>query len=184
MLVIGGSAGSLDVILKILPQIKLQLNFPIVTVLHRKKAVGSSLTTLYSYKTSIPVREIEEKDPIAPGTIYIAPADYHLLFEKDNTFALDSSEKINYSRPSIDLCFESAAEVYRDRVVALLLSGANADGAEGLKTIKSFGGITAVQDPKTAEVAYMPQQGILKAPVDYILKENEIVTFINNFISA
>lgn len=181
LLVIGGSAGSLDIILKLLPDLRLDLPFPIVIVLHRKNSSDSILTGLFASKTSLVVKEAEEKDIISPGCIYIAPADYHLLIEKDHTFSLDFSEKVNFSRPSIDVTFETAAEAYQSELVCLLLSGASGDGTEGLKTVKTFGGIVMVQNPQTAQVAYMPQQAIESVEVDCIIEADDMANYINSF---
>lgn len=178
-LVIGGSAGSLDVLIKVLPKIDINIPFPIIIVVHRKQGTDSLLSELLSTKTALIVKEIEEKESILPATIYIAPSDYHLLIEKDLTFSLDYSEKVNYSRPSIDVTFQSAAEVYGDKLVCLLLSGSNSDGVNGLITVESYGGETAVQDPLTAQVNYMPAQAILKAKIDRVLKIEEMANYIN-----
>jgi two-component system chemotaxis response regulator CheB len=180
VLVIGGSAGSLEIILKALPRLNSNIPLAIVIVLHRKNSFDTTLTDLLSSRTKIPVNEVEEKQRVKTCNIYIAPPDYHLLFEKDNTFGLDFSEKINYSRPSIDVAFESAADVYNNGLACLLLSGANADGVSGLKIAKYKGAIIAVQDPSEAEVSYMPQQALSSLEVDYVLKNNEIAEFINN----
>ncbi|RZK59497.1 MAG: chemotaxis protein CheB [Pedobacter sp.] len=178
-LVIGGSAGSLDVLIKVLPSIDVDIKFPIIIVLHRKKGTDSLLSDLLSTKTILKVKEAEEKENILPKTIYIVPSDYHLLFEKDLTFSLDYSEKVNYSRPSIDVTFQSAAEVYKDKLVCLLLSGSNADGVNGLTMVKEFGGEVAVQNPKTAQVDYMPNQAILRVNVDEILDIEQMADYIN-----
>lgn len=182
VLIIGGSAGSLEVLLKLLPAIDINLPFPIIIVIHRKKGSESLLSDLLSSKTTLVVKEIEEKEKIMPKTIYIVPSDYHLLIEKDFTFSLDYSEKINYSRPSIDVTFQSAAEVYTDKLVGLLLSGSNADGVNGLITIGNYGGEVAVQDPLTAQIDYMPAQAISKAKVNKILKIEEMAAYINSLI--
>jgi len=179
MLVIGGSAGSIEVILKVLPDLKKYFSFTIVIVLHRKSSADSSLSELFSTRTEIPVKEIEDKEIIQQGFIYVAPADYHLLFEKNNFFALDSSEKINYSRPSIDVTFESAADIYKADLTCLLLSGANADGMEGLKFVKSTGGQLAVQDPDTAESPFMPRHALLENEIDFVLDPEKMAEFIN-----
>ncbi|QEC44776.1 chemotaxis protein CheB [Pseudobacter ginsenosidimutans] len=179
LIIIGGSAGSLQVILKLLPELRLQLPVTIVIVLHRKPSHDETLVELLSAKSRWPVREVEEKEPILPNHIYIAPADYHLLVESDFTFSLDVSEKVNYSRPSIDIAFESAAEVYGPSVLAILLSGANADGQEGMQNIKSAGGACIVQDPDTAEVAYMPLQAITHVEIDNVLHAEEMAPFLN-----
>lgn len=179
-LVIGGSAGSLDVLLKVLPNLHLTIRFPIIIVIHRKQGTDSLLADLLSHRTSLKVKEIDEKEKIMGGTIYVAPSDYHLLIEKDFTFSLDYSEKINYSRPSIDVTFHSAADTYKDGLVCLLLSGSNADGVNGLISVKNHGGITLVQDPSSAQVSYMPEQAILRAGVTTILKIEEIAPYINS----
>lgn len=178
-LIIGGSAGSLDVLLKVFPAIDQNITFPIVIILHRKKGADSLLADLLSTKTLLKVKEAEEKEKLLPGNIYIVPSDYHLLIERDLTFSLDSSEKVNYSRPSIDVTYNSAAEVYGDKLACLLLSGSNSDGVNGLIVVKKFGGETAAQDPTSAQVDYMPRQAILKANVDYVLKIEEMASYIN-----
>ena len=178
-LIIGGSAGSLDVLLKILPLISLTLTFPIIIVVHRKQGTNSLLSDLLSSKTLLKVKEVEEKEMILAGTIYIVPSDYHLLIEKDYTFSLDYSEKVNYSRPSIDVTFQSAAEVYQDKLACILLSGSNADGVNGLITVNRYGGQAVVQDPTSALVDYMPTQAILRAKIDKILAIEEIANYIN-----
>ncbi len=183
-LVIGGSAGSLDVLLKVLPVLDGNLNFPIIIVVHRKQGMDSLLTDLLAHRTTLKVKEADEKDSILNGTVYIAPSDYHLLIEKDFTFSLDYSEKVNYSRPAIDVTFQSAAEAYGTGLVCLLLSGSNADGVNGLITVNKFGGLTLVQDPSSAQVTYMPDQAILRANVSAILKIEEMANYINSFSSS
>jgi two-component system chemotaxis response regulator CheB len=179
-LVIGGSAGSLDVLIKILPVIRLDISFPIIIVIHRKQGTDSLLTDLLAAKTELRVKEIEEKEKILAKTIYIVPSDYHILIEQNHTFSLDYSEKVNYSRPSIDVTFQSAAEVYADKLVCLLLSGSNADGVSGLSTVKAYGGEVAVQEPKSAQVDYMPAQAILRVAVDEVLNIEEMANYINS----
>ncbi|RZK38281.1 MAG: chemotaxis protein CheB [Pedobacter sp.] len=179
-LIIGGSAGSLEVLLKILPELAVDLSFPIIIVVHRKHGTDFLLSDLLSSKTTLRVKEVEEKEDIIGGTIYIAPSDYHLLIEKDHTFSLDYSEKVNYSRPSIDVTFQSAAEVFGENLACLLLSGSNADGVNGLKAVKNYDGIALAQDPKTASVEYMPQQAILKVNIDHILAVENMANYINS----
>jgi two-component system, chemotaxis family, protein-glutamate methylesterase/glutaminase len=179
ILVIGGSAGSLEALLQFLPQVKKEITFSIVIVLHRKSASESMLTNLLQSRTPMHVREIEDKEKILPSVIYIAPANYHVLIEKDDSFSLDVSEKINYSRPSIDVSFETAADVYGPAAAALLLSGANADGTEGLKCIKEKGGKVLIQQPSSAEVSYMPEQALKEIDAYAVLKTEEIAAFIN-----
>ena len=182
MLIIGGSAGSLDVLLKILPHLEIP-SFAIVIVLHRKHTDDTTLEELIAVKTIIPVKEVEDKLALEPGNIYIAPSDYHLLFEKNDLLSLDTSEKINYSRPSIDVAFESASDVYGKSLVGILLSGANADGTDGLIAIKNAGGTIIVQKPETADMPFMPNNAIEHTSPDYILEVEEILEFISGINS-
>ena len=179
---IGGSAGSLDVIFKIVEALPQQLNASFIIVIHRKSSPDSILVNLLSTKTSLPVKEVEDKEALLPGRIYIAAPDYHLLIEDEHSFSLDSSEKINYSRPSIDVSFESVAGVFGKAVVGVLLSGASVDGAKGLQNIKSAGGYTIAQDPASADMGYMPQQAISFGRVDAIVNGKDIPAFIKELL--
>ena len=147
VVIIGGSAGSLSVLMQILPQLPVIKSYALVIVLHRRSTDEQTLEELITLKVSSNVKAVEDKEPFLPGYIYVAPSNYHLLFEKNNVLSLDTSEKINYSRPSIDVSFESAAEVYKNKLTGILLSGSNADGTQGLKAIKKQGGTIIVQDP-------------------------------------
>ena len=178
-LVLGGSAGSLEVLLNVLPDLYAEISFPIIVVVHRKQGADSLLPSLLSGRTTLQVKEADEKEAIRPGVIYIAPSDYHLLIENDHTFSLDYSEKINYSRPSIDATFESAAAVYKENLVCMLLSGSNADGVKGLQAVKAFGGTAVIQDPKSAQIAYMPAQAAENVKIDYTLSIKDTAEFIN-----
>ena len=180
LLIIGGSAGSLEVLLHMLPDVQPAISFAILVVMHRGTESDTLLPFLLSSKTSLPVKEAEEKEKIQPGTIYIAPADYHLLIEKDHTFSLDFSEKVNFSRPSIDVTFSVAAEAYGGELACLLLSGGNTDGTEGLIFVKESGGAVAVQDPASASMPFMPQSAISRLKPDHVLRPEEIASFINN----
>jgi two-component system chemotaxis response regulator CheB len=173
IIMIGGSAGSLEVIMQVLPVLPEQMQATVVIILHRKND-DSLLTKILAGKTSLPVIEAEDKSPILPGTVYVAPADYHLLVEKNRTFSLDYSEKINYSRPSIDVTFETAAEAYGSGLAAFLLSGANADGAEGLRVVKKEGGLSVAQDTTEASVEFMPASAIRMGAVNKIMKLEEM----------
>lgn len=180
LIVIGGSAGSLQVILRILTLLDQAFKTPILLVLHRHVNADSPLEELLSFRTSLVSREIEEKDRIRQGYIYICPADYHVLVEQDFSFSLDDSEKINFSRPSIDVVFRSAAEVYQQDLLCVLLSGANGDGSAGLKFVQQMGGITVVQDPADAQVPYMPQHAIKTLTPDYVLESSKIAALLNS----
>lgn len=179
LVLIGGSAGSVNVLLKIIPSLRADLDLPLVIILHRRAGNDSLLTELIAARTSLRVKELEEKEFLTPGTIYISPPSYHTLIEKDESFSLDASEKVNFSRPAIDVTFESAAAVYGKELFALLLSGANSDGTLGLIEIKQHGGLVAVQDPESAVVSFMPHHAQEHAEVELSLKIEEIAPFIN-----
>ncbi|MFH7015411.1 chemotaxis protein CheB [Flavobacterium sp. FlaQc-47] len=178
VVIIGGSAGSLNALMQILPELPDLNGFAIVIVVHRKSTDDQTLEDLISLKSSIPFKIIEDKVPLVPGFVYVAPSNYHLLFEKNKTLSLDISEKINYSRPSIDVSFESAAEIYGNSLVGILLSGSNSDGTQGLKAIKAAGGTIAVQNPLSADMPFMPNNAILYTNPDFVLNINEILRFI------
>ncbi len=179
-LIIGGSAGSLSVLLSVLPELREELNFPVIIVLHRKPGKDSILTDLLSSKTKLRVKEVEEKEKILNSTVYIAPPNYHLLIEKDRSFSLDASEKVNFSRPSIDVTFESASEVFAENNVCLLLSGANSDGTAGLRKVKENGGMALVQNPESAVAVFMPQNALQSVEIDEVLEVKNMGAFINN----
>jgi len=183
ILAVGGSAGSLDAVLKIVTALPATTHVSVVIIVHRKNDGESILTNLLSTRTDLNVKEIEDKEPIMPATVYIAPADYHLLIENEHLFSLDLSEKIHYSRPSIDVGFESIAQVFGKAAIGILLSGANADGAEGLNQIKQAGGFTIVQDPKSADVAFMPQQALEIMQPDKVLSSSDIAIFIKALLT-
>ena len=184
VVLIGGSAGSLEIVLELLKTLAAFSAYSVVIVLHRKGGEDNTLEELLVLKTKIPVKGVEDKTVLNPGTIYVAPSDYHLLFEKDGTLSLDTSEKINYSRPSIDVSFESAADAYGNGVAAILLSGANADGTEGLKIVKQAGGTTIIQDPDTAEMPFMPKHAMENAAPDKVLDVEGIAAFLNDIANS
>ncbi|KAF2326394.1 chemotaxis protein CheB [Flavobacterium ginsenosidimutans] len=178
VVIIGGSAGSLQALLQILPFVEKTISFAIVIVVHRKNTDEQTLEDLIALKAKLKVKEVEDKVKLEAGFIYIAPSNYHLLFEKNETLSLDTSEKINYSRPSIDVSFESAAEIYTNHLIGILLSGSNSDGTVGLKAIQAAGGISVVQNPLSADMPYMPNNAILHTTPDFVLKTEEILEFI------
>ena len=180
VVIIGGSAGSLEVLIKVLPELKPIPHFALIIVLHRKSTEDNTLEELIAMKTVIPVKLIEDKTVLTPGFIYVAPSDYHLLFETNGELSLDISEKVNYSRPSIDVSFESAAEVYGPKLTGVLLSGANADGTHGLKVIKQQGGTVVIQDPATAEMPYMPRTALENVTPDFVFGIDALLAYINN----
>ncbi|MCW2119120.1 chemotaxis protein CheB [Flavobacterium sp. 7A] len=178
--VIGGSAGSLKVLMYVLPLLQTIPTFAIIIILHRKNTEDNSLEELIAVKTIVPVKIVEDKTAITPGFIYVAPSDYHLLFEKNKMLSLDISEKVNHSRPSIDVSFESAAEVFQSSLVGLLLSGSNSDGMLGLKAIQKLGGKVAVQDPDSADMPFMPNSAINNLDPDYVIDEEGIALLLSS----
>lgn len=179
LIVIGGSAGSLQVIMELIKNLNENLKFPILIVVHRKAYSTSILPNLLQQFTKMKVEEIEDKTEILSNRIYIVPADYHLLFESKNTVSLDGSEKMNYSRPSIDVTFKSAAEMFGENLRGVLLSGANADGVEGLQYIKKNNGKVWIQDPETAEVDYMPKRATEEVDFDLLIVPKKLADYIN-----
>ena len=178
VIVVGGSAGSLEVIIAMLSELTNE-KLAIILIIHRIGSIYSALADLLNLKTKMIVKEAEEKEFIQPGTVYIAPADYHMLIERNGMVSLDYSEKINFSRPSIDVTFDCAASVFGNRVVGILLSGGNADGVLGLKAIKRAGGMCVVQDPESALVSFMPQHAMNELQVDRKLGMGEMAAFLN-----
>ena len=174
VIAIGGSAGGIKAITELLKPLPKNFPIPIVIVLHRLKNVPSTLQSVVQYHTRIQVKEADEKETIEPCCAYIAPANYHLLIENDRTFAMDYSETVKYSRPSIDLTFESVARVYGNKAIGILLTGANDDGAAGLLEMKKRGAQCFAQDPKTAEVSTMPQAAISNGAADSVIALNRI----------
>ena len=179
LIVIGGSSGSLDAILTLLPLLKKDFCIPVVMVLHRSSNADNGLTELLAGKTHLQVKEADEKEALLPGWIYIAPPDYHLLVEANGSVSLDASEKVHYSRPSIDVTFTSAAAAYGSSLTAVLLSGANADGAQAMAIVKQCGGRNIVQDPEDAMVGFMPGQAILLSAIDNIVPATQIAGLLN-----
>lgn len=179
ILLIGGSAGSLEVLISVLPLLQAVKNFPVIIVLHRKNTDDRLLEELIAAKTVLPVGETEDKTPMVNGCIYVAPADYHVLFEHNGEISLDVSEKVNYCRPSIDVVFQSAAETYGSGVTAILLSGANADGTDGLIAVQQAGGTVVVQQPETAEMPYMPQYALNYITPDALITPMDMAKYIN-----
>ncbi|MET6997991.1 chemotaxis protein CheB [Chitinophaga defluvii] len=177
IITIGGSAGSIPILIDLLDGMPDYFSQSVIIVLHRLKNVQSEMDRLLSVKQRI--TEPEDKEMIVQGGIYLAPQNYHLQVEDDHSFSLDYSELVNYSRPSIDVAFSSIAAVYRSRVLGILLSGANKDGAAGLSCIISAGGTGIVQDPQTALYGEMPQSAIEINNNVKVMDVGEIISFID-----
>lgn len=147
-------------------------------VIHRRKNFFSEIEKLFAENSRMSIKEISDKEKIKLNNIYVAPANYHTLIEKEKCFSLDVSESVWYSKPSIDVTFESAAEVYNKNCTAILFSGANQDGAEGMLHLRKLGALTIVQDPRDAEMPQMPQAAISIDAAEYVLHTNEILELI------
>jgi two-component system chemotaxis response regulator CheB len=169
IIVLGASAGGLHAIELVIRSLPSGFPVPIVVVQHRSRESTDAYADVIGKSSLLPVREVEDGDSLRAPGVYLAPPDYHVLIEPGRT-ALSIDEPVSYSRPSIDVLFESAADTYGARVVAVLLTGANADGAKGLLRVKQAGGYAIVQNPKTAESPEMPAAGIAMTPVDLVLE--------------
>lgn len=168
-IVIGASSGGLQALCEILPPLPKDFMMPIFIVQHVLEKEESFLAKHLNRMCQLNVVEGQAKQPILGGTVYVAPPGYHMLIENENELALSNEAEVNYSRPSIDVLFESAAEVYQQFLVGILLTGANSDGAIGLQLIHRYGGTTVVQNPRTAEFPEMPSAAIRSMKVDYVL---------------
>lgn len=167
--VIGASAGGLEALMAILARLPASYRLPLVAVLHLPSHGESRLAEVLAARLALPVKEAADKECIAAGTLYVAPGGYHLLIEQDNSFSLSCDPPVHYSRPSIDVMMESAADAWGARLAGILLTGANDDGADGLARIGEHGGLTVVQDPGEAAVATMPRAAISRRAPDLIL---------------
>ncbi len=177
IVVIGTSMGGLRALKTIFPGLPAEFCVPIAVVQHRHKASGDGLAALLGRSAQLPIVDVEDQQPIEPGFIYLAPADYHLYVER-GSFSLSTDAAVSYSRPSIDVLFESAADAYTGGVIGIVLTGANCDGAKGAQRIKEVGGLVVVQDPATAEAPAMPRAAIEATQVDQILRLEEIAPYL------
>lgn len=160
VVVIGGSAGSIDALAVLLPALPATLRAAVVVVVHLPRERPSLLSQIFQPRCALPVREAQDKEPLEPGTIYFAPPDYHLLLDAGPTLALSVNDPVHFSRPSIDVLFETAADACGSGLLAILLSGANADGAQGLAAVQAAGGTTLVQLPASCAVPFMPEAAL------------------------
>lgn len=178
--IIGGSAGSFQVVTKIITALPANYPLPVILCLHRLKHVRSGFVEALSIKAQMPIVEPNDKDPIKSGKIYLAPANYHMYIELGNKFSLSTEESVNHSRPSIDLSFFSASYNYKKKLVGIILSGANKDGALGLKSVKDGGGLTIVQDPNECQVPTMTLASMNATNVDHVFNTQQIINFLTN----
>jgi two-component system chemotaxis response regulator CheB len=180
-IVIGASSGGVEALSVLLPSLPARLRLPVFVVLHLPPDRPSRLADIFSRKCAVPVREAEDKLPVEAGTVYFAPPDYHLLLDVGPTLALSADEAVNYSRPSIDVLFESARDIYGHRLLAMLLTGASHDGAAGIHAIRFAGGCAVVQRPDTAQAPLMPESALKRGPVDFVLTLEEIAALCQTF---
>ena len=178
-IVIGSSTGGVKALSTILQCLVKDFSLPIFIVQHVSPDSTGFLVKSLSEKTKILMKEADDKEIIQKGTVYFAPANYHLLIEHNKSIALSVDEKVNYSRPSIDVLFESAANTYGNTLIGLVLTGASSDGALGLKKIQQKRGLTIVQEPRTAEAKTMPESALNMLKPDYVLSLEEIGPFLN-----
>ena len=173
-IVIGASAGGLYALITLFEQLPADYSIPVMVVQHRSKDQKDLLEQVLQHKCKITIKQADEKEDIKSGFVYIAPPGYHLLVEQDQTFSLSSDEHVSFSKPSVDVLFESASEVYGKKLVGIVLTGANNDGAAGIATIKKYGGLTIAQFPSEAQYPFMPQAAIDRGGVNCIWTLKEI----------
>lgn len=169
LIAIGASAGGVEAVGQLLGALPSNFVTPILIVLHLPPQGPNALASIFARKCACHVKEAEDKEAIEPGIVYVAPADYHLLVEPDHTLSLSRDEALHYSRPSIDMLFESVALAYRERALSILLTGANTDGAQGMKQIHECGGLAWVQDPEDALSPTMPTAALNLIDPDRIM---------------
>lgn len=177
-IVIGVSSGGMDAMKMIFSALPAGFGIPIVIVQHISPRSDSRWISILDRNCRIQLKEADEKEKIQGGYVYLAPPNYHLLIETDHTFSLTIEERVNYARPAIDVLFETAAAAYRNRLIGVVLTGANHDGAAGLKAIKECGGLCIVQDPKTAASRYMPDAALAAVEPDHVLPLGDIIKLL------
>jgi two-component system chemotaxis response regulator CheB len=180
IVVMGVSSGGMVALSIIIPMLSKDFTLPVVIVQHQHPHADDFLVHYLNEKCELSVKHAEEKEPIEPATVYLAPPNYHLLIEQDRTFSLSIAERVNYARPSVDVLFETAADAFGANTIGIILTGANNDGSQGLKMIHNCGGLTIVQDPATAEATEMPRTAIAATKVDHVLPLADIGRLLNN----
>ncbi|HVY81467.1 MAG TPA: chemotaxis protein CheB [Steroidobacteraceae bacterium] len=180
LVVIGGSAGAVQVLSQLALQLTDRFAPAMVVVVHMAQDARAMLPQILGAPGRPPMKQAEDKEPVSPGTVYFAAPGYHLLIEAERTFALSLDEPQHFSRPSIDVLFQSAADAYGPRVAGVILSGANTDGASGLRAIADAGGVTIVQDPETAEAATMPRAAWEACPNSHLIDRAELASWLGS----
>jgi two-component system, chemotaxis family, protein-glutamate methylesterase/glutaminase len=176
--VIGASAGALEALSVILPALAAGFRLPVIVVVHVPPDKRSVLAELLRAKCRVPVREAEDKETISGGTVYFAPPDYHLLVEVGRSLSLSGDEPVLFSRPSIDVLFESAADAYGPALIAIILTGANHDGAKGIRAVVEAGGTAVVQSPDGAFASAMPEAAIAACPTAAVMSLDAIAAYL------
>jgi two-component system chemotaxis response regulator CheB len=177
-IVVGTSAGGFNALSALLENIPPDYSIPIILVQHRAKDSHDLFEEVLQRKCRISIKQADEKEKIVPGRVYVAPPDYHLLVESDRSFSLSSEALVHFSRPSIDVLFESAALAYKHSLVGIILTGANNDGANGILTIRKMGGMTVAQDPEEAQYSMMPQAAIDTKGVQFVWRLSRMKEFM------
>lgn len=177
-IVIGVSSGGMTALKYLFSALPFDFGLPVIVVQHVSARSDNKWIEILNDLSNLNIKEADEKESIKPGNVYIAPANYHLLIEKEKTFSLTIDERVNFARPSIDVLFESAAEAYKNKLIGIILTGSNNDGTNGIKRIKESGGLAIIQDPETAKSTYMPSSAISAIQSDYILSLENIAQLL------
>lgn len=177
-IVIGGSSGAIEALLVMVPALPATLRAAVLVVMHMPRDSRNRLVEVFRPHSALPVQEAQDREPVRPGTVYFAPPDYHLLLDHGPRIALSVDAPVHYSRPSIDVLFESAADLYGDQLVAILLSGANEDGARGAQAVHAAGGLVIVQEPASAPVSAMPLAALARFDAHHVLPPKGIAALI------
>lgn len=183
VLAIGSSWGGVDLLKRLVRELPATWTLPVVIVQHQHPNSGTALERILGKVTPLVVRDVEDKDRLEAGHIYIAPANYHLLIEDDGSFSLTTEAPVKYCRPAVDVTFASLARVYQQRCIGLVLTGANDDGADGIRIIKMAGGHALAQLPASAEAPTMPEAAIATGVVDQVLEPAEIVPYLRRLLA-
>ncbi|MCA1245283.1 chemotaxis protein CheB [Massilia sp. MS-15] len=178
LVVIGGSAGGVDALIGLLPELPAGYGPTVVCILHVPADRDSRLAELFELRAALPVREARDKEPLMPGVIYFAGSGYHLSVERERCFSLSCEPPVQFARPAIDVLMESAADAYGPRLAGILLTGANHDGADGMRRIRERGGLTVVQDPAEASSSAMPEEAIRRCAPHLVLPLSGIRTLL------
>ena len=179
-IVIGTSAGAVQALSAILPPLPADYPLPVMVVVHVPPDRRNALTELFQSRCAMTVREADDKEPIAPGVIYFAPPDYHLLVETRDSLSLSTDEPVLHSRPSIDVLFESAADAFGPGLVGVILTGANQDGAQGLRAVAEAGGLAVVEDPASAAASAMPEAALAAWPAARKMSLEDIGVYLRS----